>query len=144
MAELQGPSPLLKFTVQHYKNPNVSDEAFMKWYQEEHRPRMIRLVHKHKVDRYALYLTPSFLRVAFQEDLQKFRGKEGWKMAVFDATTTYWVKDPETLRNMLSDPEWDAQVQDVEDGWIDKDRASVLVGWETVSVEDGRIIEPEA
>lgn len=90
------------------------------------------------------YLTPSFLRVAFQEDLQKFRGKEGWKMAVFDATTTYWVKDPETLRNMLSDPEWDAQVQDVEDGWIDKDRASVLVGWETVSVEDGRIIEPEA
>lgn len=54
MAELQGPSPLLKFTVQHYKDPNVSDEAFMKWYQEEHRPRMEKLVHKHKVDRYAL------------------------------------------------------------------------------------------
>lgn len=65
-------------------------------------------------------------------------------MADFDATTTYWVRDPETLRNMLSDPEWDAQVQDVEDGWIDKDRASILVGWELVSVEDGQIIEPEA
>ncbi|KAI0434042.1 hypothetical protein F5Y09DRAFT_20152 [Xylaria sp. FL1042] len=143
MAESQAPAQLLKFTVQHYKNPNVSDEAFMKWYQEEHRPRMVKLVHKHNVARYSLFLTPSFLRSAFQEDLQKFRGKQGWKMADFDVTTTYWVTDPDHLRNMLSDPEWDEQVQDVEEGWIDQDRASIQVGWETTYVDDGKIIEPK-
>ncbi|KAI0412243.1 hypothetical protein F5X98DRAFT_379989 [Xylaria grammica] len=115
----------------------------MKWYQDEHQPRMAKLVQKHNVARYSLYLTPSFLRGAFQQDLQKFRGKEGWKMADFDVTTTYWVKDPDHLRNMLSDPEWDAQVQDLEEGWIGQDRAAVQVGWETVYVEDGQIIEPK-
>ncbi|KAI1353991.1 hypothetical protein F5Y01DRAFT_274926 [Xylaria sp. FL0043] len=144
MAQQQAPTQLLKFTVQHYKSPNVSDDAFMKWYQEEHRPRMVKLVHKHNVARYALFLTPSFLRNGFQEDLQKFRGKQGWKMADFDVTTTYWVKDPEHLRNMLSDPEWDAQVQDLEEGWVDQERALIQVGWETVYVEDGQVIEPKA
>lgn len=64
-------------------------------------------------------------------------------MADFDVTTTYWVTDPDQLRNMLSDPEWDEQVQDVEEGWIDQDRASIQVGWETTYVDDGKIIEPK-
>ncbi|KAI0471775.1 hypothetical protein GGR56DRAFT_682028 [Xylariaceae sp. FL0804] len=147
MADQKDQQKLLKFTVQHYKDANVTDEEFSKWYLEVHRPRMVRLVHKHNVARYALYLTPSSLRAAFQEDLDKFRGAaagfKGWQMADFDVTTTYWVRNPDELRNMLADPEWDEQVQKPENGWIDQDRASIQVGWENVYVEDGQIIEPK-
>ncbi|CAJ2507176.1 Uu.00g083620.m01.CDS01 [Anthostomella pinea] len=113
----------------------------MKWYQEVHRPRMVRLVHKHNVFRYSLFLTPSFMRQQFHNDLQETRPKPGWQMADFDVTTSYWVRSPDDLRNMLADPEWDSEVQDKEDGWIDMDRASIQVGFETVFVDDGQIVE---
>ncbi|OTB00390.1 hypothetical protein M426DRAFT_15526 [Hypoxylon sp. CI-4A] len=143
MTEPQVPQQILKFTVQHYKHPDRSDEEFMKWYSEIHRPRMVRLVHKHNIFRYSLFLTPSNLRGAFQADLQTTRPKSGWQMADFDVTTSYWVRNPDELRNMLADPEWDEDVQNKEDSWIDTDQASIQVGFETVFVEDGQIIEPK-
>ena len=36
-------------------------------------------------------------------------------MADFDVTTTYWATNPDHLRNILLDSEWDAQVQNLEE-----------------------------
>ncbi|KAI0378200.1 hypothetical protein F5Y04DRAFT_284193 [Hypomontagnella monticulosa] len=105
MAEPQVSQQILKFTVQHYKHLDRSDEEFMEWYSEVHRPRMVRLAHKHNVFRYSL--------------------------------------NPDELRTLLADPEWDEEVQSKEESWVDTDRASIQVGFETVFVEDGQIIEPK-
>ena len=64
-------------------------------------------------------------------------------MADFDVTTSYWVRNPDELRTLLADPEWDEEVQSKEDSWVDSDRASIQVGFEAVFVEDGQIIDPK-
>lgn len=78
------------------------------------------------------HLTPSFLRPKFQEDLDRLKGVPGWKMADFDATTSYWVTDADKLRAMISDPDWEGKVVKFEKGWTDTSKAYVQAGWETV------------
>ncbi|KUI64395.1 hypothetical protein VM1G_11192 [Cytospora mali] len=133
--------PLLKFSAHHYRAEGVDEQAFAKWYQEEQIPRMMNLLKKHGIDRYKLYITPASLRSVFQEDLVKLKGTlPGWKMAPFDVTSSYWVTDPDKLRGLLSDPDWEGKVVAFEKDWIDTSKAEVQIGWESTYLEDGEIV----
>lgn len=81
------------------------------------------------------------MRSVFQEDLDKLKGSlPGWKMTPYDVTSSYWVSDPATLRELLTDPDWEGKVVAFEKDWIDTSRAEVQIGWETTYLEGGEMV----
>ncbi|KAI1822717.1 hypothetical protein F4861DRAFT_513263 [Xylaria intraflava] len=135
---------LLKLSVQHYKHKDVSQDDFYKWLHAEHIPVAAEIVKKHNIVRWSTTLNPVAMQQAFGEELHSSLGKPaGWVMADFDAVTNYWVRDPNDIRALMRDPEWAERVSAVEVGWIDPERASILVGFENVFIDDGEIL-PQA
>ena len=61
-------------------------------------------------------------------------------MAPYDAATIYWVTDPQKIRNMLNDPDWNNKVALFEKGWIDQNKVDVQAGTQTTFIEDGVIV----
>lgn len=61
-------------------------------------------------------------------------------MAPYDAVVTYWVTDPQKVRNMLNDPDWNDKVVAFEKGWIDQTKVDVQIGTQTSFIEDGKIV----
>jgi hypothetical protein len=87
------------------------------------------------------YLTPDPFKEKFQADLDTFKGGRdaGWKMASYDAATIYWVSDPQKLRNLVSDPEYQ-KIIEFEKGWIDQNRVDVQAGTQYTFIENGSIV----
>ncbi|KAF3018953.1 hypothetical protein E8E14_011900 [Neopestalotiopsis sp. 37M] len=131
---------LLKWSVHHYKLPEVDDQAFAKWYTEVQVPQMMKIVQKHGILKYTLYITPSYLRQGFEAEIKEQKSAPGWKLAPFDVTSNYWVDDPDKLKAMLADPDWENIVIASERPWIDTERAECQVGFETTFLEDGDIV----
>lgn len=61
-------------------------------------------------------------------------------MAPYDAAVIYWFSDPERMRRMLSDPDWEGKVTKFEKGWIDQTQVDVQVGTQTTFLDGGKII----
>jgi len=61
-------------------------------------------------------------------------------MAPYDAVVTYWVSDPQKVRNMLQDPDWNEKVVRFEEGWNDQGRVDVQIGTQTAYIEGGEIV----
>ena len=80
------------------------------------------------------------MRAAFGDELQNKLGKTGWEMSPFDAVTTYWVRNPDDMRGLLADPDWTGKMGANEEGWIDTERATVMAGFETIYIQDGKIV----
>lgn len=49
---------LLKWSVHHYKLPEVDDQAFAKWYTEVQVPQMMKIVQRHGIAKYTLVSIP--------------------------------------------------------------------------------------
>ncbi|ROW02527.1 hypothetical protein VMCG_06052 [Cytospora schulzeri] len=134
--------PLLKLSVLHYRNQLHDEETWTKWYTEEMLPRFIPIVHRHGIERVETYFTPSTFKQMFQADLDQMKGGSaaGWNMAPYDAATIYWFSDPQKLRNMLADPDWEGKVAKFEKDWIDLTKVDVQIGTQTTYIEDGKIV----
>jgi hypothetical protein len=78
----------------------------------------------------------------FQADLDTLKGgcAEGWNMAPYDAVVNYYVNDPQKMRDMLNDPDWNDKVVKFEEGWNDQKRVDVQIGTQGVYIEGGRIV----
>lgn len=50
----QRPQGLLKLQVHHWKQDNISDEEFAKWYTEEFIPRSVKILRNYGVEQYKL------------------------------------------------------------------------------------------
>ena len=105
-------------------------------------PFTLRYALEHQQLTFGQYLTPDTFKKQFQVDLDNLKGgcAAGWNMSPHDAATIYWVKDPQNLRNMLNDPDWNNKVAVFEKGWIDQNKVDVQVGTQTTFIEDNKII----
>lgn len=76
------------------------------------------------------YFTPTVFKQQFQEDLDKLKGgcAAGWNMAPYDAAVMYWTSDPQKIRNVLTDPDWEGKVTKLKKGWIDQTKVDVQIG----------------
>ncbi|KAH8816997.1 hypothetical protein F5884DRAFT_873860 [Xylogone sp. PMI_703] len=128
---------LLKFTVQHYRKAGVSEDNFVKWMKEVHVPSAIKLIQKHNIVNYSVFITPTFLQHAFTAEIEQL--KKPWSMANFDAVTSYWVRSPDDMRGLLTDPEWLQSINEPEKEWVAAENVVVLAGFETVYLQDGKI-----
>lgn len=162
MAEQQQQMPMLKVSVLHYRDKSHDEATWTKWYLEEQIPRFVPMAHKHGIDRCELasllfplspllntlsantekYLMPDAFKQQFQVDLDQLKGgcAAGWNMTPYDAATIYWVTDPQKIRNMLNDPDWNSKVVVFEKGWIDQTKVDVQAGTQMTFIEDGKIV----
>jgi hypothetical protein len=69
--------------------------------------------------------------------------KPGWALSDFDAVTSYWVRTPDDIRALLSDPEWAEKVSEREKHWVNTGNVVITAGWETVYLEDGQIVNTQ-
>ncbi|XXH02498.1 hypothetical protein Hte_008874 [Hypoxylon texense] len=130
---------LWKFQVQHKKKPDVDTEAFYKWYKDELMPECIRLVKKYNIPRYSVFFTPPAVRQPWRDDFENRLQKPHWSIPDWDATTCYWVRDPEDLKQLQADPEWTSRVNAMEEPWI-ASAISISIGYETIYFEDGTVM----
>ncbi|KAK0618510.1 hypothetical protein B0T17DRAFT_538111 [Bombardia bombarda] len=138
----QEQTKFLKVSVLHFRDQSRDEAEWKKWYLEEQIPRFVPVAHKHGIDRLEVYFTPTALKEMFQADLDTFKGgcAAGWNMAPYDATIMYWVDDPQKVRNMLNDPDWNDKVIVFEKGWINQTKVEVQVGTQTTFIEEGKIV----
>ncbi|KAI1662332.1 hypothetical protein F4813DRAFT_396971 [Daldinia decipiens] len=131
----------LKYTVSHYRKPEHTHEAFIKWMVEEHLPIAIPIFKRHGVlaltpDAY--FVTPAVLNEAVKQEVGKFRPT--WDFADFDCFIEYTIPDVQTIKNVTSDPEWPVAVKD-QDDWVDSTKALVSLGYSTpYLLETGEVV----
>ncbi|KAI1386967.1 uncharacterized protein F4822DRAFT_331212 [Hypoxylon trugodes] len=129
---------LLKVEAFHYKLDSVSDDAFEKYINEDLTPKWVALIKKHDVIRYTSTITPTTFAGEFGPVLEQLR--PGWKMNEANLTLTYYVRSFDEMKAILNDPDYQAKGRDTEVGWIDTSRGQLKLGWETVYIENGEVV----
>ncbi|KAI1167691.1 hypothetical protein F5B18DRAFT_600976 [Nemania serpens] len=116
----------LKYTVTHYRRPEHTHDAFVKWITEEHLPLAMPVLKKHGVLGYSLFVTPPPLNEAMKAQMGRMRPT--WDFADFDFFIEYLVPDLGAITNVVSDPDWQVAIADQEK-WVDTSKALVSVGY---------------
>ncbi|KAH7307926.1 hypothetical protein BKA65DRAFT_415260 [Rhexocercosporidium sp. MPI-PUGE-AT-0058] len=129
---------LLKICVNHYKAPTCSDADFEKFMTTSHIQAAAGIIARHGIVRYAQYLTPLEARNIFAPDITAM--PPGWMLSPYDAQTQYYVRSANDLRGLLMDPEWHEKVGKVETEYTNVGDVMIMVGWETVYIEEGEVV----
>lgn len=70
-------------------------------------------------------MTPEPLNTALKQEIGEFRPT--WDFADYDCFIEYTIPDVQTVKNVMTDPEWQVAVKDQE-YWVDVERALVSLG----------------
>ncbi|KAI1387157.1 uncharacterized protein F4822DRAFT_405627 [Hypoxylon trugodes] len=130
---------VFKYTLEHYRKEGVSEEAFVKWFREEHLPYGVPLMKKHGITKYAAHYRSPPLADAFHAILGQIRPT--WEISKADLVLEYWMPSLDCLKNLVTDPEWNEMAADGEANWIDMSRSTIHVGYETAHLENGNFFD---
>ncbi|KAJ5404549.1 Dimeric alpha-beta barrel [Penicillium cosmopolitanum] len=128
-------APPVKFTITHHRLPHHTHEAFIDWIVKEHLPLAIPVFEKYGVIDYSLFVTPPPLNDGLKQEIGGLRPT--WDFAECDCFIEYTLPDVETIKNIMSDPEWQIAVKD-QDQWVDVPRAFVSLGYSTTYLQHGK------
>ncbi|KAK8851627.1 hypothetical protein PGQ11_014106 [Apiospora arundinis] len=120
----QGDHPI-KFTITHYRLPQHTHEAFIKWITDEHLPLAMPVLKRHGVLGYSLFVTPAPLNDGLRALYKELRPT--WDVADHDCVIEYLLPDMQCIQKIMSDPDWQTAVKD-QDQWVDVPRALVTLG----------------
>ncbi|KAF3058362.1 putative dimeric alpha-beta barrel protein [Daldinia childiae] len=129
---------LLKIEAFHYKLESVTDEAFENYVCEVLIPKWVSIMKRHNVVRYTSTITPSSFAEQFGPALAKIR--PDWSMLEAHFTRTYYVRNFDEMKAIIGDPDYQGKGGNIEVGWIDPSKGYVKVGWETVYIENGKVV----
>ncbi|KAI0384268.1 hypothetical protein F5Y04DRAFT_249403 [Hypomontagnella monticulosa] len=127
----------IKYSVEHYRKPGVSDEAFMKWFQAQHLPNALPLMKKHGITKYAVHHRDAELCAALQAEFAKSR--PGWVTSRADLVLEYWLPSMSCLQALVTDPEWTEKAIKGQDDWVDMSKSIIHLGPDTTYLENGSI-----
>ncbi|KAJ5177398.1 Dimeric alpha-beta barrel [Penicillium coprophilum] len=133
MSEVPESRPI-KFTITHHRQQQHSHEAFMNWMIEKHLPLAMPVFKKYGVLEYSLFVTPPSMNNALRQEIGQVR--PSWEFADFDCFIEYTLPDVDTIKKVMSDPDWQVAVKDQGD-WVQVPKALVSVGYSTPYVING-------
>ncbi|GAW18065.1 hypothetical protein ANO14919_075360 [Xylariales sp. No.14919] len=61
-------------------------------------------------------------------------------MTPYGTVMIYWVTDPQKIRNMFNDADWNGKAAAFEKGWISQNRVDVRAGTRITLTEEGKIV----
>ncbi|KAI1322801.1 hypothetical protein F5Y16DRAFT_385471 [Xylariaceae sp. FL0255] len=117
---------LVKLTVTHYRRPEHTHEAFMKWTTEDYLSLAIPVFKRCGVVTYSLFDTPAIMNAKLKASMGGHRAT--WDYADFDCFIEYTFKDVESIGNMLTDPGWAKSLEGQEE-WVDTSKALMSIGY---------------
>ncbi|KAI0206743.1 hypothetical protein F4808DRAFT_454660 [Astrocystis sublimbata] len=115
----------VKLSVTHYRKPELTHEAFMKWITEEHIPLAMPGFKRCGVVNYSIFETPSDMNTELKVAMGGHRA--AWDYADFDCFIEYAFKDREAIGQLLTDPDFNKSIEHQED-WVDTSRALMSIG----------------
>ncbi|GKT64019.1 hypothetical protein ColTof4_04433 [Colletotrichum tofieldiae] len=128
----------IKYAVEHHRKDGVSEEEFMHWFTNRFLPRAVPIMKKHNILKYAVQKTDPKVGAAFQAEVDQVR--PGWKVNDCDLVLEYWVNDLESMKNLVSDPEWIQTALKEENDWLDVSRSTIRIGYDMTYLEYGAIM----
>ncbi|KAI0895719.1 hypothetical protein F4806DRAFT_502670 [Annulohypoxylon nitens] len=129
---------LIKYTAEHHRKEGISPEAFLKWFREEHLPNGLPILKKYGITRYAVHTRLPNECTAFRVDLEKV--KPSWIISDADLVIEYWLPSMDVLKDLNADTEWNEKAIKGLGNWLDSSKTVVHIGYETVYMENGNII----
>ena len=136
----------VKLTVTHYRKPEHTHEAFMKWLVEEHVPLAVPVFKRCGVLNYSLVSQSPMIRAtrsptprqfetpaAMNTELKKSMSgghRAVWDYADFDCFIEYTLENVESIGRFLSDPDWAKSIEH-QDDWVDTSKALMSIGYIT-------------
>ncbi|KAF2469557.1 uncharacterized protein BDR25DRAFT_288459 [Lindgomyces ingoldianus] len=132
---------VLKLSSMRYKKSEVSEAQFHDHGSKFHAPKAAIVQARHGALRVAQYYTPKALRGLVEEKLP-WAVRPGWKIDEHDAVIQVYVRTPEQMMAIVTDPDFQSLIAD-DDDIVDPSKATVTAGWEEVYVEDGKIVNIE-
>ncbi|KAI1316784.1 hypothetical protein F5Y16DRAFT_414702 [Xylariaceae sp. FL0255] len=128
-----------KLTVTHYRQPQHTHEAFMRWIIDEHLPLAMHVFKRSGIISYSLFETPTAMNEGLKASMAGGH-REKWQYADFDCFIEYTFTGPENIATMLADPDWAKSIE-TEDQWVDKSRALMSIGFITPYLkENGEVV----
>ncbi|KAK8122210.1 hypothetical protein PG984_010880 [Apiospora sp. TS-2023a] len=127
----------LKFTITHYRLPQHTHEAFIKWITEEHLPLALPVLKKHGAIGYSLFITPEPLNDGLRALYKDIRPT--WDVADYDCVIEYILPDMECIQKVMTDPDWQTSVKD-QDQWVDVPKALVSLGHHVPYLVEGEVV----
>ncbi|KAH9905412.1 hypothetical protein F4778DRAFT_729915 [Xylariomycetidae sp. FL2044] len=118
----------VKLTVTHYRRPEHTHEALMKWIVEEHLPLAIPVFKRCGVLNYSLFETPAAMNQQLKASMGGHRA--AWDYADFDCFIEYTLRDVKNIGEFLADPDWAKSIEHQED-WVDTSKALMSIGYIT-------------
>ncbi|KAJ5400906.1 hypothetical protein N7465_011395 [Penicillium sp. CMV-2018d] len=137
MAEPIQKRRLLRMTVAHYRQPNVSEEDFYQWVTEQHAARAAKLHAKNGIEGFSIFFAPKSFR-DFTAELNQMRGGP-WRVRDFDAQVEFLFRDMETFYKGAADADFQA-LQKEEAPFISGEGAEISIGWVETYVSEGKVI----
>ncbi|KAF4271879.1 hypothetical protein KXV68_004861 [Aspergillus fumigatus] len=137
MTETLQKKRLLRMTVAHYRQPNVSEEEFYQWVTEQHAARAAKLHAKNGIEGFCIYFTPQSFR-DFTSELNNARGNP-WRVRDFDAQVEFFFRDMETFYKGAADADFQA-LQAEEGPFVSGERAEISLGWVETYVREGQVV----
>ncbi|CUS13586.1 unnamed protein product [Tuber aestivum] len=128
---------VVKFTIQQYRNPAVTEEEFHKYWSEKHAVLASSWLVRHGILKYAQYHATTKTRAL----VTPMAASRGWKIADFDGQVEILCRSFEDVLIACADPEYPGKIGRDEKKFIDHSRSVASVGWEEVYVEDGRVVD---
>ncbi|KAI1361489.1 hypothetical protein F5Y08DRAFT_314495 [Xylaria arbuscula] len=128
----------VKLTLTHYRRPEHTHEAFMKWIVEEHLPLAIPAFKRCGILNYSLFDTPREMNAELKANMDGYRAT--WEFADFDCFIEYTLKDPRDIGELLADPAWAKSIEHQEE-WVDTSKALMSIGYITpYLLESGEVV----
>ncbi|KAL4864303.1 hypothetical protein BDV12DRAFT_15500 [Aspergillus spectabilis] len=137
MAEPLQKKRLLRMTVAHFRQPNVSEEDFYQWVTEQHATRAAKLHAKNGIEGFSIFFAPKSFR-DFTSKLNNMRGNP-WRVRDFDAQVEFLFRDMETFYKGAADADFQA-LQAEEGPFISGEGAEISIGWIETYVKDGEVV----
>ncbi|KAK1966755.1 hypothetical protein LY78DRAFT_669509 [Colletotrichum sublineola] len=128
---------LLRMTVGHYRNPEVTEEDFHRWVTEEHAARAAKIHARNGIEGFSVVFFPQ----SFREVAADFVSKSGSPLTVrdHDAQVVYLFRDMDTFYKGAADLEFQA-LRAEEEPYISRFGAEISLGWVEYYVSESKVV----
>ncbi|KAF2642236.1 hypothetical protein P280DRAFT_467628 [Massarina eburnea CBS 473.64] len=130
---------VIKLSGLRYKAEGISEQEFHDHASKIHAEKAAKIQLRHGALKVTQLHTPKALSDLYRNQMS-WAVQPGWDIDDHDIEVSVYVRSPEDMKKILTDPDFQEIVQG-ETHIIDNSRGTLRAGWEEVYIEDGKIVE---
>lgn len=129
----------LRVTILVYRNPKLTSAQFHDHWRNVHAPKVSAHLAKFGITNYRQYHTPPDLQNKLKTSLPSL-GLDDAKIPDYDGFVEIFVPDLGCYEEAMADQYYKDVITPDEMEFADMARSKVIVGWEELYVDDGKVV----